>query len=165
MNIQKLYFLACTLTSFNAFAAPNALNPAPAVNMAPVLASAPGQTAPHEALNPANEEKQKDDFLSEMAQDEQKMAQMAQIAKEFDERLKKIETAFSGLCSTSPHEEGTGLNMPMGEGAKPAAGQGTVGMPLHSENPVGPASPSVTSPSGVVQKNAFNPPSAPIPQK
>lgn len=168
MNIQKLcLLLACAFTGFNAFAAPNALNSAPAMNAgsappAMTMSSAPGQTAPHEdaLLNAAHEEKQKDDFLSEIVQDEQKMAQ---IAKEFDERLKKIETALSGVCNTAPHEKGAGLNMSIGAGAKPA-GPATMGMPLHTaELPSGNLPSSMTSPVGAVNQSAFNPSAAPAP--
>lgn len=175
MKIQKICLLACAFTSFNVFAAPPALNAAPAMgpgavhNTGTPMSSIPpapisGQPGPQEEafLDTASEEKRKEEFLSEVVQDEQKIAQMA---KEFDMRIKKIEDAFSSICSNATHHEtGGSLNMPMSSGSKPAGGM--MGVPVNAEHVGPPASQSPITPSGVTpNQGAFNTPSAPAPQK
>jgi hypothetical protein len=164
MKIQKIGLIICMLTSANVFAAPPAMNAAPATN--PVAtqgastspASILGQPGAHEEglLDTASEEKRKEEFLSEVVQDEQKIAQMA---KEFDVRLKKIEDAFSGMCNNATHSEtGGNLNTPTGPSFKP--GGGITGTPMSAEHMTPPASPT-TLPSAGANTGTFNTPPAP----
>ena len=174
MKIQKICLLAlCVFIGSQVSAGPGAPGSAPVAAQAtsaiptnsPMTMMAPtpvGHPAGHEEgfLENTADEKRKEDFLTEVVKDEQ---QIAQMAKEFDVRLSKIENTFAGICNnTAPHHEGgSPLSMqhsgPNTKLAGPAMGP---------ESPTPFAAPQgvpAAGPSGPANPGAFPP--SPAPQK
>ena len=145
MNIQKFFLFFIITFSLNTVRA----NPQGALPLAPpplVAAPTPTTPAPDDLfLEMGTDPKKEREFLGEVVQDEKKIDEMA---KKFDERLKRIETSFSSICQAIHQESALGESASI-QPKSPSAPMPIVPSsinPVVTSQPVPPAMPQPIAP-------------------